>query len=274
MLNDITIGQYFPAKSVIHRMDARIKILLLIAVLVMTFVASNAASMMLMVVLVMTAIILSRVPLKIYFRTIKKIWVLILLTAVLNILYVDGEAIFEWGVIEITKEGIVRSVYMAIRIILLIISSAALTYTTSPTQLTDGIERLLKPLSLIGLGGAVHTMAMMMTLALRFIPTLMEETDKIMSAQKARGADLESGGFMQRIKALIPRFVPLLVSSFRRAVELADAMECRCYTGGSGRTRLNNPKAGARDIIASIIVILVIAAVITLNITLKGIIWF
>ncbi len=274
MISDITIGQYFPAKSVIHALDARVKIVLLLAALIMIFVASNLFSLLLMTALTMTVILLSRIPVGVYFRTLKKIWFIILLTAVLNAIYVDGEAIFEFWFIEITKEGLVRALHMAIKIVLLIVMSSVLTYTTSPTQLTDGIERLLKPLSAIGLGNAVHTMAMMMTLALRFIPTLMEETDKIMSAQKARGADLESGGFMQRARALIPIFVPLLVSSFRRAVELADAMECRCYSGGSGRTRMNNPKLGVKDFTAAFTVLTVSAAVIVLNITLKGIIWF
>lgn len=273
MLNDITIGQYFPAKSAIHSLDARTKIILLLALLVMVFVASNIISLLLVTALSAAVILLTKVPVKIYLRTLKKIWIIILITAVLNAVYVDGEAIFSFWVIEITKEGLVRALHMAIRIVLLIVLSSVLTYTTSPTQLTDGIERLLSPLSKIGLGGAVHTMAMMMTLALRFIPTLMEETDKIMSAQKARGADIDSGGFMQRVRALIPIFVPLLVSSFRRAVELADAMECRCYTGGKGRTRMNNPRLGMPDLIASVTVAASFAAVIVLNITLKNIIW-
>lgn len=274
MLKDITIGQYFPGKSVIHRLDSRVKMVLTIALIVAVFLASNLASMGLTILILVTLMLVSRVPIKFYFKSIKAIIPIILLTAVLNAIYVAGDPVFSWGFITITQQGIVRAVYMALRITLLILVSAMLTYTTTPTSLTDAIESLLSPLKIFGLAGAVHTLAMMMTIALRFIPTLIEETDKIMSAQKARGADLDSGGLMQRIRSLLPILIPLLVSSFRRAAELAAAMECRCYHGNEGRTRMKQMHMVGMDYMAILLMIVYYAAIIVMNIFLKTVLAF
>lgn len=269
MLKDITLGQFFPAKSPLHKMDPRGKLLLLILIIVFIFVAGNAFSLGLVTVFLIAAMFLSRVPVKIYLKNIKSIWVIILLTAVLNALYVDeGTVLCKFWVFQITTGGIERAIFMAVRIVLLILASAMLTYSTTPTALTDAIERLLSPLKYIGLGTAVHTLAMMMTIALRFIPTLIEETEKIMNAQKARGADLESGGLLKRMKALLPVLIPLLVSSFRRAYDLAEAMECRCYNGGKGRQRMKQLHFGLVDLFGGLISLLVCAGVIVLNILL------
>lgn len=269
MLKDITIGQFFPAHSPLHRMDPRSKLLLLILLIVFIFIAGNPFSMGLMALFIIVLLFLSRVPVKTYLKNIKSIWIIILLTAVLNLFYVDeGRALVDWKFIHITTGGIERSIFMAVRIILLILASAMLTYTTTPTALTDAIERLLSPLKYIGLGTAVHTMAMMMTIALRFIPTLIEETEKIMNAQKARGADMESGGLMKRLKALMPILIPLLVSSFRRAYDLAEAMECRCYNGGRGRQRMKQLKFGGVDLGAALLCMAVCTGVLLLGIFL------
>jgi energy-coupling factor transport system permease protein len=236
MIKDITIGQYFPGKSPIHRLDPRVKILLTLGYIVMLFVAQNAWSLGLGIVFGLAAYLLSRIPLTMIVKSLKPVVPVILFTAALNMIFVDGETVFQLWVLKITREGIHTAVFMAVRIICLIAGTSLLTYTTSPIALTDGIERLMGPLGRFHF--PVHELAMMMTIALRFIPTLIEETDKIMSAQKARGADLETGGLMQRARALIPILIPLFVSSFRRADELALAMECRCYRGGEGRTRM------------------------------------
>lgn len=265
MLNNITFGQYFPADSFVHKMDARFKLLMTFALIVFAFVAFNFASLGLVAVFTVFVLLLTKIPLKMYFRTLKTIFIFILISAVLNIFYVtDGTLLFSYGIIRIYTGGILRAVFVAVRIVLLILISAVLTYTTTPTSLTDAIESLLKPLSKIGID--THTFAMMMTIALRFIPTLIEETDKIMSAQKARGADMENGGLIKRIKSVIPILIPLLVSSIRRAKELADAMECRCYHGGKGRTRLKVLKAGRRDVVATISVCVLLTGIILLNI--------
>ena len=246
MLKDITLGQYFPGESVIHRLDARFKIILTI---VMLFVTQKALGLAVGGVFCLFAIALSRIPAKMFVKSIKPIVPILIFTSLLNLLFIDkGTVLFAWKFIHITQGGIQTSVFMVIRIMFLIAGTSLLTYTTSPIQLTDAIERLLSPLKKLHV--PVHELAMMMTIALRFIPTLIEETDKIMAAQKARGADLESGSLMQRAKALIPILIPLFVSAFRRAEELATAMECRCYRGGEGRTRLRQMQSGARDYIA------------------------
>lgn len=208
--------------------------------------------------------LISRIPLKLMLKSIKPILPIIIFTTVLNLFFLDGVTLLKLGFIKITYEGLETSGFMIIRIIALIMGSSLLTYTTSPITLTDAIERLLSPLAKIRL--PVHELAMMMTIALRFIPTLIEETDKIMSAQKARGADMESGNILQRAKALTPILIPLFVSAFRRAEELALAMECRCYHGGDGRTRLKELKSGAADYTALGISILFLDAVIAMNI--------
>ena len=267
MLSDITFGQFIDTDSSIHRLDPRTKLLYLIAYIVLIFSAGNFLTLALLMLFLAVLIPLSKIPFKMYLKNIKTILPIIIITALLNMFYAGGgTVIFKWWVFTLTVGGIERAAFMSLRIILLILSSAILSYTTSPTSLTAAIESLLKPLSLLGLGNAVHTMAMTMTIALRFIPTLIEETQKIMNAQKARGADLESGGIIKRIKALLPILIPLLISSVRRAYELAEAMECRCYNGGSGRTKFRIMKFSARDCISVITVLVLTAGTVVLNI--------
>ena len=237
MLKDITLGQYFPGKSVIHRLDPRTKLLLLVVYIVALFMAVSWASYGVMFVFLASCIAISKVPLKSFFKGLKPLIFILVFTGVLNLFFTDGETVLvHFWKITITLEGLVRAFLMIFRIMLLITGTFLLTYTTSPIALTDGLEALLSPLKKIKM--PVHELSMMMCIALRFIPTLIEETDKIMSAQKARGADFESGKLMQRIKALVPILVPLFISAFRRADELATAMECRCYQGGDGRTKM------------------------------------
>lgn len=269
MIKDITIGQYYKASSVLHKCDPRTKLLLTIAFVVVIFLCKNFWSMALMSALTVIAMLISKVPVKMFLKSMKPILPLILLTAVLNIFYnTGGEVLLSFWKITITDKAVFTAIFIAIRIFCLIIVSSLLTYTTTPTMLTDGIEKLLKPLDFIlkHTSFRVHTIAMMMTLALRFIPTLIEEIDKIMNAQKARGADLESGSIMQRAKALIPIIIPLFVSSFRRAYELAFAMDCRCYTGGDGRTRMKQMRFTYRDLLVLLVFALIFAAIIVLNI--------
>ena len=266
MLKDITIGQYFPGKSVIHRMDPRVKILLSLAYIVMLFVAGTGWGLALGLVFAFACYGIGRIPVRMILRGLKPILPIIIFTALLNMLFVQGDPIWHWWIITVTWQGISTAVFMAVRIVCLIAGTSLLTYTTSPIALTDGIERLLGPLKAVHL--PVHELAMMMTIALRFIPTLIEETDKIMSAQKARGADMETGGLMRRAKALIPILIPLFVSAFRRADELALAMVCRCYHGGEGRTRMRQLQLSFADFGGSVITTLVFAAVIMLNILL------
>ncbi len=268
MLSNITIGQYFPAKSVIHRADPRVKLVLTIALIVVIFLADSFVSIGVCAAFCFLTVLLTRIPFKMYLKTVKAIWPVLILTSVLNIFYITGEGdpLLSWKFIRIYSEGIERALFIAIRIFLLLIISSALTYTTSPSELTDAIERLLSPLKFIGLGNAVHTFAMMMSIALRFIPTLIEETDKIMSAQKARGADMESGGIIKRIKALLPILIPLLFSSVRRADDLAKAMECRCYNGGTNRTKMKQLHMAVRDWMLILASVALLAAVILLRI--------
>lgn len=269
MLNGITIGQYFPGQSVLHRMDPRMKLVLTFAYIIAVFVPSNWVGLGVAIAFLVMSVLISRLPLRLIWKSIKPILPLILFTSVINIFYVKGDVVLvDWWIIHITLQGVLKSIFIAIRILCLIAGSSLLTYTTSPTALTDALERLMKPLKVLHVN--VHELAMMMTIALRFIPTLIEETDKIMSAQKARGADMESGGLMQRIKALIPILIPLFVSSFRRAYELAMAMECRCYHGGDGRTRMKQLHLGRIDILALIVFAIVLAAIIALNFILPA----
>ncbi len=264
MLRDITIGQFFPGDSVMHRLDPRVKIVLTFVYLIAIFLPKTWVGLGLAVAVLVFAVLLSRLPLKLILKSIKPILPLIVFTSAINIFYIDeGTVLFKWWVICITSRGVISSLFIAIRILCLIAGSSLLTYTTSPTALTDALERLLSPLKVFHLH--VHELAMMMTIALRFIPTLIEETDKIMSAQKARGADMESGGLIQRVKALLPVLIPLFVSSFRRAYELATAMECRCYHGGDGRTRMKQLHMQARDGLAMLFMAAVAAALIWLN---------
>lgn len=267
MLNDITFGQFIDTNSCLHKLDPRAKLLYLIVYIVLIFTAADFIPLIFLSVFLILLMCLSKIPVGMYLKNIKTILPIIIITALLNMFYAGGgDVLFKWWVFSVSVGGIKRAVFMTLRIILLILSSAILSYTTSPTSLTAAIESLLKPLSLIGLGNAVHTMAMTMTIALRFIPTLIEETQKIMNAQKARGADLESGGVIKRIKALLPILIPLLISSVRRAYELAEAMECRCYNGGKGRTKFRVMKFSATDGISVIIIAFVCAATVLLNI--------
>ena len=261
MLKDITIGQYFPGNSVVHRLDPRFKIIITGVYIAMLFCTSSFWGLLLGFVFLILEFLLSKIPMKLMLKSLKPILPIILFTSILNLFFIDGVALVSIWKIKITDEGLRTTGVMIARIICLICGSSLLTYTTSPITLTDAIEQLLSPLKKLHM--PVHELAMMMTIALRFIPTLIEETDKIMSAQKARGADLESGGLVQRAKALI--LIPLFVSAFRRAEELALAMECRCYQGGEGRTKLKTLRSGGRDYVALSISVLFLAAVIALN---------
>ena len=237
MLKDITLGQFFPGHSAIHRMDPRTKLILTIVYIVALFVAQNWISYLVMMAFLVFCIWLSKIPPKSILRGMKPLVFILVFTAVLNLFYTDGGVeLVRFGSLAITSEGLKRAIFMIWRILMLISGTFLLTYTTSPISLTDGLESLLNPLKRIHV--PVHELSMMMSIALRFIPTLIEETDKIMNAQKARGADFETGSIIQRAKALVPILVPLFISAFRRADELATAMECRCYQGGEGRTKM------------------------------------
>ena len=264
MISDITLGQYFPAKSPMHRTDPRMKICLTVFAIVLIFVARNFLSLAVSVLFIGVGMACSKIPLKLYLKSLKPILFIIVFTAVLNIFYGSGDPLVQLGWLKITLSGILNSVFVSIRIVTLILASSVLTFTTSPTQLTDAIERLLRPLAKLRV--PVHEFAMMMTIALRFVPTLLEESDKIMSAQKARGADMESGGIVQRIKALVPVLIPLFVSAFRRAYDLATAMESRCYHGGEGRTKMKILKFGHTDWVVLVFAVLALGLFITANI--------
>ncbi len=269
MLNDITFGQYYPGTSPVHRLDPRMKLVLTVGFIVLAFMAKVAVSIVGVTLFLGVLIFLSRIPMKMYLKTLKPIIPIIVITSVLNAIYVtNGTVLVSFWKITVTSGGVLTALYMSVRICLLILCSSMLTYTTTPTQLTDAIERLFSPLKYLKLD--VHSLAMMMTIALRFIPTLIEETEKIMSAQKARGANLESGGLLSRIKALIPILIPLLISSFRRAAELADAMECRCYHGGKGRTRMKQLHLSAMDFISLFVLVAVGVGVVFSNRLLSG----
>lgn len=264
MLRDITLGQYFPGDSFLYKMDARVKILLTVVYLVLIFIVKNYAGYAAVLALLILIIKSTDIPFKYILKGIKPIMVFVIFTAVLNLFMTSGDIIWQWGFLKITYQGINYAVFMILRIVLLMAGTSMLTYTTSPITLTDGIERLLSPFSKIGL--PAHELAMMMTIALRFIPTLIEETDKIMKAQSARGADFETGNIIQRAKSLVPLLVPLFIGAFRRADELATAMECRCYRGGTNRTRLHIMKTTKIDFAAVLIMAAFTAAVIVLNI--------
>ena len=257
-LKDITLGQYFPGNSLDHRLDPRTKILLTVLYIVILFCAQGFVSYALVAGLLILGIKVSGVAPKALVRGLKPILFIICFTAVLNLFYTPGEILASFWIFTITREGIVHAFFMVVRIIMLITCTFLLTYTTSPILLTDGLESLLGPLKKLRV--PVHELAMMMSIALRFIPTLIEETDKIMSAQRARGADFESGNLIQRAKALLPLLVPLFISAFRRADELATAMECRCYHGGEGRTRLRQLKYQMRDYVTLVLFLAVTAA--------------
>ena len=267
MISDITLGQFFPGESVIHRLDPRTKILLSIIFIVSVFLASTPIAFIALILFTATVILASKISFKVILKGIKPIIIVLIFTAIINVFLTKGtsEALVSFWIIEIYTEGIIRAVFMALRVIILIVgTSTLLTYTTSPIALTDGIESLLSPLKKIKV--PVHLFAMMMTIALRFIPTLVEETEKIMNAQKSRGADFSNGGLIKRAKALIPIIIPLFVSSFKRAEELATAMECRCYRGDKNRTKLVKLSYHGIDLAWFMASALFIGAIITLRI--------
>jgi len=265
MLKDITLGQYFPGNSPIHRLDPRTKLILLVVYIVALFVAKSWISYAVMLAFLLAVIRISSIPPKSIIRGMKPLVMILVFTGVLNIFFTrEGETIVDFWIITITSGGVIRAVFMMARILMLITGTFLLTYTTSPISLTDGLESLLNPLKKLHV--PVHELSMMMCIALRFIPTLIEETDKIMSAQKARGADFENGTLMERARALIPILVPLFIGAFRRADELATAMECRCYQGGEGRTKMKLLRYRRNDMtafgigIGLLVVVFVLAA--------------
>ena len=262
MLKDITLGQYFPGNSLAHRLDPRTKLILTVLYIVILFCAKGFVSYGVVALLLLTGVKVSGVAPRALVRGLKPILFIICFTAVLNLFYTPGEALASFWIFTITKEGLVTAFFMVLRITMLIMGTFLLTYTTSPIALTDGLETLLGPLKRLKV--PVHELSMIMSIALRFIPTLIEETDKIMSAQKARGADFESGNLLQRARALVPILVPLFISAFRRADELATAMECRCYHGGEGRTKLHVLHYQLRDYLVLAAYGAVLAAVLIL----------
>lgn len=262
-LKDITLGQYFPGTTLVHRLDPRTKLIWVTLYMVALFSATSLLSYGLLFLILAVSVAVSNVSLRSILRGMKPILFIIVVTGVLNIFYTTGEVLFSLWSLSITREGLWAALFMVLRITFLITSTFLLTYTTSPILLTDGLESLLNPFKKIGL--PVHELAMMMSIALRFIPTLIEETDKIISAQKARGADFDSGNLLEKAKALVPLLVPLFISAFRRADELAVAMECRCYHGGEGRTRMRQLRMGGIDVVALLFASGLLAAVIILG---------
>ena len=277
MISDITLGQFFPGFSPIHKLDPRTKIILATMFIVAVFVANNPAAFFIISLTAILLVAISRISFSVVWKSVKPILFIILFTALINVFMTTGEGapLVEFWVIKIYREGIIRAVLMALRVVILIVgTSMLLTYTTSPIALTDGLESLLSPLKKINL--PVHTFAMMMSIALRFIPTLVEETEKIMNAQKSRGADFTSGSLVQRAKALVPILIPLFVSSFKRAEELATAMECRCYRGDVGRTKLVKLEYHKRDFLfmaafVLLIGVMILASVLPYRFDLSGI---
>lgn len=258
MLKDITIGQYLPGNSLLHRLDPRSKINGVLFFMIALFVINNFAGFWLMVAVSLVLILISRIPLRYFLKGIKPLVLIIILTVILQALMTPGEIIWQWKFLHVTKEGLMQALFMGTRLVLLVSITSLLTLTTTPIVLTDGIEQMLKPFKKIGI--PAHELAMMMTIALRFIPTLIEETDKIMKAQSARGADFESGNLLSRVKAMIPILVPLFLSAFKRADDLALAMEARGYHGGEGRTRLKELRLHGRDYAAFISAALLLGA--------------
>ena len=263
MLKDITLGQFFPGKSVVHRLDPRTKLILVVAFIVALFVAKWFVSYGLLLGCLVAVICISGVQPKTILKSLKPLLFIIVLTGALNLFYTEGDVLVSFWIFKITRQGIEKAFFMVLRISMLVTGTFMLTYTTSPIALTDGLERLLRPLNKIRV--PVHELSMMMCIALRFIPTLTQETSKIISAQKARGADFESGNLIRRAKALVPILVPLFISSFRRADELATAMECRCYHGGEGRTKMKQLVYGRLDAAAFVLGAVVLGAVIALR---------
>ena len=263
MLKDITLGQFFPGNTVVHRLDPRAKLVITLVYIVALFLCKWIVSYAAALLFLATSIILSKIKLKTLFRGLKPLLIIIVFTAVLNLFYSDGRVLVKFWIFTITYEGIWNAAFLVLRIMMLVMGTFLLTYTTSPIALTDGLESLLSPLKKLRF--PVHELAMMMSIALRFIPTLIEETDKIISAQKARGADFESGNIFRKAKALVPILVPLFISAFRRADELATAMECRCYHGGEGRTKLRQLRFRFRDFMGLVISFALFAGILVLR---------
>ena len=263
MIRDITIGQYYPTESLIHKLDPRVKLFGTVLYIISLFIATNPAVYLVAAIFLFVCISISKVPVKYILRGLRSIFVILLLSVLLNMFFVDGKVLVKIGFIRITYEGIIQAVFMAVRFVLLIMGSSLMTLTTTPNSLTDGLEKGLRFLKIIKI--PVHEIAMMMSIALRFIPILIEETDKIMKAQAARGADFETGNLFKRAKALIPILVPLFVSAIRRAGELASAMEARCYRGGKNRTQMKPLKYARRDVISYVILWLYLAVMIVIK---------
>ena len=261
-MRDITIGQFYPADSVLHRLDPRVKLVGTFAFLVSLFVGKGIVAYAVATLFLAVVIKLSKVPFKMIIKGLKAIIIILLITVSFNLFLTDGEALFQWKFLKITREGISVAFFMALRLIYLVVGASLMTLTTTPNDLTDGLESVLSPLKKIKV--PVHEISMMMSIALRFIPILMEETDRIMKAQKARGADFESGNLIQKAKAMVPLLVPLFISAFRRANDLAMAMEARCYRGGEGRTKMKPLHYERRDRNAYIILVIYLAAMILL----------
>ncbi len=268
MLRDITIGQYYPTNSVVHQMDARFKILATFGLLTLLFLVQSLVAYVPIVIFLLALIKITGVPLKFVLRGLKPIVIIILLTVSINLFMTPGVTLVKFWFLTISYEGLRQAVFMASRLMLLIMGSSMMTFTTSPIELTDGIEHLLNPFKRIGV--PAHEIAMMMSIALRFIPTLLEETDKIMKAQMARGADFETGSLIHRAKSLVPILVPLFISAFRRADELAMAMESRCYRGGNERTRMKNLQYTVRDAYGLLAMVLLMCSVIGANVIMAG----
>ena len=269
-MKDVVFGQYIPGKSVVHRLDPRTKLIFLIVYIVLTFCTMSFYALAIPIILAVAMMLLSGISIVKYLKSMKMMIFIILLTSVFNLFYGGGEVYASLGPLSITEGGINNAIVIVTRILCLLIASETLTFTTMPTDLTDGIERLLKPLKIFHI--KVHEIAMMMSIALRFIPTLLEETDKIILAQKSRGADIETGGIIKRAKALVPIFIPLFVSAIRRAMDLAMAMECRCYHGGEGRTRMKVLRFHKGDIFAFTMLAILTAGIILLDIFLPHIV--
>ena len=271
-MNSIAFGQFYPSSSIMHRLDPRMKVVLSILYIVLCFLCKNVISFALLLLSAITLILLSKIPVKIVLRSIKAIIFIMVFTAILNVFWTKGsenELIFSWKFISIYTNGLYNAAFIVVRILAMIIgTSIFLTYTTTPIQLTDALERLLSPLKVIKV--PVHEFAMMMTIALRFIPTIIEETEKIMAAQKARGADFSNGPLTKRVKSLVPILIPLFISAFRRAADLATAMTCRCYRGGEGRTRMTVLKLSLRDFVALFAVVAVGVGIILINLYAPG----
>lgn len=270
-MKGISFGQYYPGESLLHRLDPRIKIVMAVLYTVCTFLCKSAVSFLALIVSIFLMMLISRIPIKVILRSIRPLMVIIAFTFFINIFWTQGEGapLVEWGFLRIYKEGLWNATFMFLRIFSLVTGTGLfLTYTTTPMDLTDGLEALLSPLKKLHV--PVHVFAMMMSITLRFIPTLSEETEKIMNAQKARGADFSSGSLVKRAKALIPILIPLFVSAINRALDLANAMECRCYHGGEGRTRLRALKCHVRDLFALVAILLLGAGILLLNTVALG----